>query len=100
VKGPLEIPSLAEISRYFQVRKLWESRQFAALRNEDIEFLNEATRKFAAGHIQGIYKEWKAGSLTEAHLFSLFPGSDSNRRISFDTYAVPSHRHLYSRIAA
>jgi hypothetical protein len=100
VKGPLEIPSLAEISRYFQVRKLWEARQFAALRNEDIEFLNEATRKFAAGHIQEIYKEWKAGSLTEAHLFSLFPGSDSNRRITFDTYAVPSHRHLYSRIAA
>jgi hypothetical protein len=100
VKGPLEIPSLAEISRYFQVRKLWESRQFAALRNEDIEFLNEATRKFAAGHIQGIYKGWKAGSLTEAHLFSLFPGSDSDRRITFDTYAVPSHRHLYSRIAA
>lgn len=100
VKGPLEIPSLAEISRYFQVRKLWESRQFAALRNEDIEFLNEATRKFAAGRIQGIYKEWKAGSLTEAHLVSLFPGSDSNRRIAFDTYAVPSHRHLYSRMAA
>jgi len=100
VKGPLEVPSVTEITRYFQVRKLWESRQFAALRNEDIEFLNEATRKFAAPHIQGIYKEWKAGSLTEAHLVSLFPASDTNRKISFDTCAVPSHRHLYSRIAA
>jgi hypothetical protein len=100
VKGPLEIPSLSEISRYFQVRKLWESRQFAALRNEDIEFLNEATRKFGAGHIQEIYKEWKAGSLTEAHLLSRFPVPDSNRKITFDTCAVPSHRHLYSRIAA
>ena len=100
VKGPLEVPSVAEITRYFQVRKLWESRQFAALRNDDIEFLNEATRKFAAGHIQGIYKEWKAGSLTEAHLVSLFPASDTNRKINFDTCAVPSHRHLYSRIAA
>ena len=100
VKGPLEVPSVTEITRYFQVRKLWESRQFAALRNEDIEFLNEATRKFAAPHIQGIYKEWKAGSLTEAHLVSLFPASDTNRKISFETCAVPSHRHLYSRIAA
>ena len=100
VKGPLEVPSVTEITRYFQVRKLWESRQFAALRNEDIEFLNEATRKFAAPHIQGIYKEWKAGSLTEAHLVSLFPASDTNRKISFDTSVVPSHRHLYSRIAA
>lgn len=100
VKGPLEVPSVTEITRYFQVRKLWESRQFAALRNEDIEFLNEATRKFAAPHIQGIYKEWKAGSLTEAHLVSLFPASDTNRKISFETCAVPSHRHLYSRMAA
>ena len=100
VRRPLEAPSVADISRYFQVRKLWESRQFAALRNEDIEFLNEATRKFAASHIQTIYKEWKSGSLTEAHLVSLFPGLDSNRRINFDTYGVPSHRHLYSRMAA
>ena len=100
VKGPLEVPSVAEITKYFQVRKLWESRQFAALRNEDIEFLNEATRKFAAPHIQSVYKEWRASSLTEAHLASLFPVPESNRKISFDTYAVPSHRHLYSRIAA
>lgn len=100
VKGPLEVPSVAEITKYFQVRKLWESRQFAALRNEDIEFLNEATRKFAAGHIQETYKEWKAGTLSEAHLVSLFPAPGSNRKITFDTCVVPSHRHLYSRIAA
>ncbi|MHB8541430.1 MAG: hypothetical protein ACYDCD_10880 [Candidatus Acidiferrales bacterium] len=100
VKGPLELPSVAEISRYFHVRKLWESRQFAALRNEDIEFLNEATRRFAAVHIQEIYKEWKTGSLTEAHLVSLFPAPDSNRKITFDTFAVASHRHLYSGMAA
>jgi hypothetical protein len=100
VRRPLEAPSVADISRYFQVRKLWESRQFAALRNEDIEFLNEATRKFTASHIQTIYKEWKSGSLTEAHLVSLFPGPDLNRKIIFDTYGVPSHRHLYSRMAA
>jgi len=100
VKGPLELPSVVEITRYFQVRRLWESRQFAALRNEDIEFLNEATRKFAAPHVQSIYKEWKTGSLTEAHLASLFPGPEVNRKITFDTYTVPSHRHLYSRMAA
>lgn len=98
VRGPLEVPSVAEITRYFQVRKLWESRQFAALRNEDIEFLNEATRKFAAPQIQSIYKAWRAGSLTEPQLVSLFPVPDSNRKMTFDTCAVPSHRHLYSYI--
>jgi len=100
VKAPLELPSVAEITRYFQVRRLWESRQFAALRNEDIEFLNEATRKFAAPNVQAIYKEWKTGSLTEAHLTSLFPAPEVNRKITFDTCTVPSHRHLYSRMAA
>lgn len=98
VKAPLELPSAGEISRYFEVRKLWESRQFAALRNEDVEFLNEATRRFSGGHIQTIYNEWKTGSLTEAQLVSLFPGPDLNRKITFDTYAVPSHRHFYSRM--
>jgi len=98
VKAPLDLPSVGEITRYFHVRKLWESRQFAALRNEDIEFLNEATRRFSGGHIQTIYNEWKTGSLAETQLVSLFPGADLNRKITFDTYAIPSHRHLYSRM--
>jgi hypothetical protein len=56
VKGPLEMPSVAEISRYFRVRKLWESKQFAALETEDIGFLNEATHRFTSERVQQAYK--------------------------------------------
>ena len=63
VKGPLETPSASEIARYFRVRKLWESRRFAALKTEDIEFLNEATRRFASERIREIYKAWVKGEL-------------------------------------
>ena len=68
VKGPLEMPSAAEISRYFHVRKLWEGKQFAALETEDIEFLNEATHRFTSERVQQVYKSWAKGELPAATL--------------------------------
>ncbi len=100
VKGPLETPPAAEIARYFRVRKLWESKQFAALKMEDIEFLNEATRRFASERVQGVYKTWAKGELSDSKLASLFPGSNGERRIGFATCLMKQQRFLPAAIAA
>ncbi len=100
VKGPLEMPSVAEISRYFRVRKLWESKQFAALENEDIEFLNEATHRFTSEKVQQAYKSWAKGELSAAMLASVFSDLNRQRRVGFDTYFVRRQRFLAPGIAA
>ena len=100
VKGPLEMPSAAEISRYFHVRKLWEGKQFAALETEDIEFLNEATHRFTSERVQQVYKSWAKGELPAATLASLFSDLNRQRRVGFDTYLVRPQRFLPPGIAA
>lgn len=100
VKGPLESATALEISRYFRVRKLWESRQFAALTTEDVVFLNEATRRFASERIQELYKSWAKRELPDSQLASLFSDSQEQRRVGFDTCLVKPSRFLAPEIAA
>lgn len=99
VKRPLETPSAMEIIRYFRVRKLWISREFAALRTEDIEFLNEATLRFASARVQELYKSWEKGELPDARLALLFSDSNGQRRVGFETSLVKRQRFLRSAIA-
>jgi len=100
VRGPLETPSAPEIAWYFRVRKLWESRQFAALKTEDVEFLNEATRRFASERVQALYKAWVKGEFVDSRLASVFPDSNGERRMGFDTCLMKRQRFLPPAIAA
>jgi len=100
VKGPLETPSASEIARYFRVRKLWESRQFVALKTDDIEFLNEATRRFASERVQELYKAWAKGELADSTLASMFSDSKGQRRVGFGTCLINRQRFLPAGIAA
>jgi hypothetical protein len=100
VKGPLETPPAAEIARYFRVRKLWEFRQFAELKNEDIEFLSEATRRFASDRVQELYRAWAKGELSGARLTTLFCGPDGQRQVNFESCLMKRQRFLPSAVAA
>ncbi|MGH9713652.1 MAG: hypothetical protein ACRD5M_10175 [Candidatus Acidiferrales bacterium] len=100
VKGPLETPPASEIARYFRVRKLWESRQFAALKNEDIEFLSEATRRFTSERVQQLYKTWAKGEPSDTRLPALFCGSNGQRQVSFDSCLMKRQRFLPGAVAA
>jgi hypothetical protein len=98
VKGPLETPPASELARYFRVRKLWESRQFAALNNEDIEFLSEATRRFASYRVQELYRAWATGDLSDARIAALFCSSNGQRQVNFDTRLMKRQRFLPSAV--
>lgn len=100
VKGPLESPLALEISRYFRVRRLWETRQFAALKTEDVMFLKEATGRFASERIAELYERWTKGELTDSQLASLLPDPSAQRRVGFDTYLVRIPRFLAPERAA
>ena len=100
VKGPLETPPAAEITRYFQVRKLWELRQFAAIKNEDIQFLGDATRRFASERVQELYRAWAKDELSDARLTALFCGSNGQRQVNFDSCLIKRQRFPPVAVAA
>jgi len=100
VKGPLERPSATEIARYFRVRSLWESKQFTALNTTDIEFLNEATRRFASASLQELYKSWHRRELSDSQLASLFSDSSGLRQVGFGTCLLKRQRFLPAGKAA
>lgn len=100
VKGPLEASIAQEITRYFRVRRLWETRQFARLKTEDVMFLKEAMGRFASERIEELYKTWTKGGLSDSQLASLLPDSNRQRCVGFDTCLVKVPRFLASEIAA
>lgn len=100
VKGPLEASIAQEITKYFRVRKLWETRQFVTLKTEDVMFLKEAMGRFASEHIEELYKRWTKDGLSDSQLASLLPDSNRQRRVGFDTCLVKVPRFLAPEIEA
>ena len=100
VKGPLEAPIAHEITRYFRVRRLWQTRQFATLKTEDVMFLKEATGRFASERIEELYKWWANCQLSDSQLASQLTDSNRQRRVGFDTCLVKVPRFLAPEIAA
>ena len=88
VQIPLRLPTAGELVRYFRIRGAWETKQFAGLRHEDVQFLHDATKAFRAGHFQELYQAWNAGRVTEPEVRAVFAGQGCTGEISFDTCIV------------
>jgi hypothetical protein len=50
--------------RYFHYRHMWETKQFARLNVEQIEFLNEAQKRFNDALTDSRYEQWLNGQIT------------------------------------
>src|SRR5207244_2277350 len=68
VKRPIESDVSGEILRYFQVRTKWERHEYVVPVTEDLEFLNEARRRFHGDRFESLYQSWSAGTITERDL--------------------------------
>jgi hypothetical protein len=88
VQDPLCLPTAEELLRYFRIRRAWEARHFATLRNEDVAFLHDATIKFRAERFQSLYRNWKAGTLSESGIGTSFASQETTGEGDFDTYLV------------
>jgi hypothetical protein len=89
VKIPLESDIAADLIRYFRARSIWNSSEFRTLGKTDLLFFNEAKRRFAGDRFEMLFKDWKAGRITEAELRAEFPSKVPNRKVYFETYLVP-----------
>jgi len=93
-RAPKQDPGV-EILQYFCFRKLWEAKQYAKLRNEDIEFLNKCEKKFAGHRCEERYASWRDGQVSDALVLSEFRDLIPQRRVSFEGVLVDGQVALF-----
>jgi hypothetical protein len=98
VKRPLESDVSGEILRYFQVRRKWERHEYVVPVTEDLEFLNEARRRFHGDRFDSIYQGWSKGTITELDLRLEFSQFKPDRPVFFGTFLVQEHRSPVAEI--
>jgi len=54
VRGPLYQAIPEQLERYFRLRAAWDGKQYAQLSNDDIEWLDQGTRRFGGGRVEGL----------------------------------------------
>jgi hypothetical protein len=91
VKRPLESDVSSEILRYFQIRKKWDNHEYVIPVTADLEFLNEARRRFHGEKFETLYGTWRFGELGDRELRAEFSQLRPDRAVFFDTFLVNPH---------
>jgi hypothetical protein len=82
---PLGSDPSAELCRYFQIRKAWDLRQYRSVTDGDLIFRNQAKTRFVGERFEHLYRGWKAGRVTEAHIRQEFGGTGRPVIVRFRT---------------
>lgn len=81
--------------RYFHYRHLWESKQYSKLTTDQIEFLNEATKRFTDARTEVLYRPWREGQITVNVVTETFRKLAPKREVSFRTELVDGQVSLF-----
>jgi hypothetical protein len=81
--------------RYFHYRHMWETKQYARLNAEQIEFLNEAKKRFDDALTEVRYEQWLHGQITAGVVSEEFRRLAPRREVSFRTELVDGQAALF-----
>ena len=84
-----------EVLRYFTLRQLWEAKQYGKLNNEEIEFLNRATKRFDDAPTDIRYKQWILGRVSSDAVRAEFRDLAPKQEVSFATELVDGQAALF-----
>lgn len=95
VYRPPKIDLGDEVLRYFRVRKFWETKQYEKVTDADIQFLNQATQRFAKHACQDRYALWRDGQISDAFIRNQFHDLAPQRIVKFETEFVDGQAALF-----
>lgn len=84
-----------EVLRYFRLRKLWEAKQYGNLNNDDLEFLNRATKRFDDAPTDIRYHQWVLGRVSSDAVRAEFRDLAPRQEANFDTELVDGQAALF-----
>jgi len=80
---PLESSPVADLLRYFAVRKAWDLRQYGSVSEADLIFRKQSKERFSAQRFEYLYRAWKAGRVTDDHVRQEFPANNGSHHVEF-----------------
>ncbi len=84
-----------EILRYFRLRKLWETKQYGKLSNDDMEFLNRAQKQFNDARTDIRFYQWWEGRVSSEIIRAEFRDLTPPREVQFDAELVDGQAALF-----
>lgn len=81
--------------RYFHYRHMWETKQYARLNAEQIEFLKESKERFNDALTDIRYQQWLDGQITAGAVSEEFRRLAPRREVSFRTELVDGQTALF-----
>ncbi len=81
--------------RFFHYRHLWENKQYSKLTTDQVEFLNEATKRFTDARTEVLYRPWREGQITVNVVTETFRGLAPQREVFFCTELVDGQAALF-----
>jgi hypothetical protein len=84
-----------EVLRYFMLRKLWEAKQYGNLNNDDLDFLNRATKRFDDAPTDILYQQWALGRVSSDAVRAEFRDLAPRQEACFDTQLVDGQAALF-----
>ena len=82
-------PDPEHLTRYFQIRRLWETRQHASLTRADRDHLRAGDKQYKGEPFESTYQKWFAAGLPEVDLDALLGPSFLRQEIGFGAYLLP-----------
>jgi len=92
VKTPLPSGVSGELEQYFRLRAAWDGKQYGTLSTEDIEWLDQANKRFRGPRIEQLYSVWCCGETRKDEYRELLRESQSSGSAEFFTYLVTPAR--------
>jgi hypothetical protein len=88
IQQPLQADVSVEILRYFRLRQAWEMEQYGTLDSDDIEWLQDAMKRFRGGKYDACYSAWASGRVGELELRKEFVPAERQQTVEFHTYFI------------
>jgi len=84
-----------QVVRYFTLRKLWEAKQYGKLHDDDLEFLNRATKQFNDALTDIRYYQWLQGRASSDLIRAEFRNLAPKQEVRFSTELVDGQTALF-----
>jgi hypothetical protein len=90
VKAPLRHTAPEKLERYFWLREAWERKQYRMLSTEDIEWFDQANRRFGGAPVDRLYKLWGSGEAGRQQWRGLLTDGHPGQSAEFQTALITS----------
>lgn len=87
------------VLRYFEVRKLWESRKTNALMRSDRELLRDGDKRYGRHLFQAAYERWLQSALSPLQLETVCREASQGKQRHFATYVLSNSYDLFERVS-